>query len=124
MSRKKDSYTVGGKVVMDFDDGSCVLQESDQYTVCYNPYRQEHFFLVNISLLILNNFSGSNLYVKRLEAKSKDCQFLPTRKEIVHGKFLTQGGRKVFMSSKTKVLFQVKDNINLCGCAYNYRLVY
>ena len=77
--RKRDSFTVGNEVVTDFNDGSCVLNDDEIQTFCYNAY------------------SGANLYVKRSNKGSDTCAFLPTRKDTVHGQILRKSLEENFI---------------------------
>ena len=105
---EKLSYTKNTQVIMDFDDGSCHIEEHEVTKVCFNPFTAINYFII-----------------KETKGVSDTCPYLPTRLRITRGKFLTsQNGLLVFLSDQDKCVFQLLEKFEICGCMESWRTNY
>ena len=105
---EKLSYTRNTQVMMDFDDGSCHIEEYEDEKICYNLFTAINYFIV-----------------KETKGVSENCPYLPTRLRITRGNFLrSQNGFAVFLSDKDKCVFQLLEKIEICGCMESWKTNY
>ena len=74
-----------------------------------------------------NKFTGINHLIRRetKNAKCEDINLVPTRKNTIGGKILTnKAGARRFISDEHKMFFQLNDKISSCGCSDTYTTDY
>ena len=107
--QKKSSQVINNKVSIEMDVGKCEIKDDEDTKHCFNEY------------------SGVNHWISREEKGSnKNCDYLPTRTDLVTGKLLTdEHGEKIFQSDQAKVVFKLdKEAVELCSCLQNFKTNY
>ena len=72
-------FLIDTHITMEYDDMSCVIEENEQETHCFNP------------------ISGINHLIYCDDGDDEDCPWVPTRRKLIRGQVLTSSSGQAFI---------------------------
>ena len=95
-------YIRNEHVPMVYDDNSCSIEDGERRAYCFNQV------------------SGINHLILRDDGLDDSCPWIPTRKRLVQGQFLTTKNAQAFISHSNKIYFEITRKNPTCDCDDTY----